>query len=126
MTSSTVFKALLAMDAYNRGYSVGMVVPGGSQIGTATVIDQSGTTAGTPGFDAGFYAVAYNWNGTTVISYRGTDAHSELLFTDMPFWNGSYTVAEVKLAVDFYNEVAGNPLAQSTTATILSSALPKS
>ncbi len=78
-----LFLAILSMDAYNRGYGAGIEdgIPGvdgeldglgeaGHRIGDATVKDvdlPSGSEA------AGFYAVAYEWNGQTVISYRGTD-----------------------------------------------------
>jgi len=75
------------MDSYNRGYDAGIgdgqnVVDGvdvdglgeaGSTIGSAVVLNFSlpqGSQA------AGFYAVAYQWNGETVISYRGTDNDS--------------------------------------------------
>ncbi|MCC5621616.1 hypothetical protein LC574_09935, partial [Nostoc sp. CHAB 5715] len=33
---------------------------------------------------AGFYAVAYNWNGQTVISYRVTDAITSRPWSDDP------------------------------------------
>ncbi|MEO1065838.1 MAG: hypothetical protein AAFW47_00525 [Pseudomonadota bacterium] len=68
-----LFLAILAMDAYNRGYEPGISGLGGSgsQIGTATFKqdDQSDEAIG-----AGFYAAAYELsNGQKVISYRGTD-----------------------------------------------------
>lgn len=77
--------AILAMDSYNRGYGAGLgdgvnvdgqgndtdgLGEAGKQVGTATVLNvplPQGAEA------AGFYAVAYQWNGQTVISYRGTD-----------------------------------------------------
>ncbi|MEM5494468.1 calcium-binding protein [Hoeflea sp. AS16] len=82
--SNELMLAILAMDSYNRGYDAGIgdgqnVVDGvdvdglgeaGSTIGSAVVLNFSlpqGSQA------AGFYAVAYQWNGETVISYRGTD-----------------------------------------------------
>ncbi|MEQ1669873.1 MAG: hypothetical protein ABL893_03350, partial [Hyphomicrobium sp.] len=54
-----LLQAILAMDAYNRGYDQGVTGLEGTSIGSATVIQQSGTAAGTPGFDASFYAIAY-------------------------------------------------------------------
>jgi hypothetical protein len=75
-----VFLSLLALDSYNRGY--GEVVftqprgggavqnEAGRTIGNATIVDvplPQGSLA------AGFYAIAYDWNGETVISYRGTN-----------------------------------------------------
>jgi hypothetical protein len=75
-----VFLSLLALDSYNRGY--GEVVftqprgggavqnEAGRTIGNATIVDvplPQGSLA------VGFYAIAYDWNGETVISYRGTN-----------------------------------------------------
>lgn len=73
--SPTLMHAILAMDSYNRGYNEGIVGLGGigSQIGNATVLQQSNVNAGSEEFTAGFYAVAYNFGGQTVISYRGTE-----------------------------------------------------
>lgn len=78
-----LFMAILSMDSYNRGYAAGI----GSEadglgsasdrtvkIGNATI---SGNLAdyglAAEAQAAGFYAVAYDWQGQTVISYRGTD-----------------------------------------------------
>ena len=74
--------AILAMDAYNRGYnagignnSVGLGVSGA--IGNATIGATSlnlGQTGGVRNDQAAsFFAISYNWNGQTIISYRGTD-----------------------------------------------------
>lgn len=83
--SNELFLAILAMDSYNRGYGAGLgdgvnvdgqgvdvdgLGEAGAQIGTATVLNvplPEGSEA------AGFYAVAYAWNGQTVISCRGTN-----------------------------------------------------
>jgi hypothetical protein len=75
-----VFLSLLALDSYNRGYGEGVFTEprgggavqneAGRTIGNATIIDvplPEGSLA------AGFYAIAYEWNGETVISYRGTN-----------------------------------------------------
>jgi hypothetical protein len=71
--NSDVLLSILALDTYNRGdgANVGGLSESGS-IGTATIRpfkpgEQDGWAA------AGFYAIAYNWNGQTVISYRGTN-----------------------------------------------------
>ena len=71
-----LFLAILAMDAYNRGYGAGIANLGaeGSWLGEAKIIRQSDVDPNTPGVDAGFYAVAYEWGDKTVISYRGTDS----------------------------------------------------
>jgi len=56
------------MDSYNRGYNAGIEGLVGTQIGTATIEDESlpdGSEA------AGFYAVAYETQYGTVISTVG-------------------------------------------------------
>ncbi len=77
MTVSNLMLSLLAMDAYNQGYSSG-INGAATQIGGANfrldssqLKDANGDRLDIP---AGFYAVAYRLDdGTTVISYRGTD-----------------------------------------------------
>jgi hypothetical protein len=77
--SDDLFRAILAMDAYNRGYNsgIGPINGGlggvGSQIGLATVTRQDGEAAAQA---ASFFAQAYTWNGKTVIAYRGTETAS--------------------------------------------------
>ncbi len=75
--SDDLFRAILAMDSYNRGYNSGINFgPNsdaiGTQIGNATI---SARTApdDTAARAASFYAVAYTWNNHQIISYRGTD-----------------------------------------------------
>lgn len=75
-----VFRAILAIDSYNRGYNSGINFgPNsdaiGTQIGNATI---SARTApdDTAARAASFYALAYNWNNHQIISYRGTDVSS--------------------------------------------------
>jgi len=81
-----LFMAILAMDVYNRGYNEGITGLGGegSAIGTATLTDQSDVEADSDGVSAGFYAAGYNWNGQTVISYRGTDNLNLNPWSDAP------------------------------------------
>jgi hypothetical protein len=112
-TSADVLKALLALDAYNQGYGRG-VNNGTTKIGSATLItdsseefDEVSTAA------AGFYAAAYRLeDGTTVISYRGTDntdvfdTTSGDLYTGWVAATGTNT-AQIQLALDFYKEVTG-------------------
>jgi hypothetical protein len=83
--SNELMLAILAMDAYNRGYNAGIgpkdigLGLAGSQIGNATVnVIEGGTVAEA----ASFFAISYSYNGQTVISYRGTDT-----FLADP-WNG--------------------------------------
>lgn len=79
--SSDLFAAILAMDSYNRGYNSGLAVSG-SNIGNATLGNNSSVLDQTPneGRDqaASFFAQSYTWNGQTIISYRGTDAGSDM------------------------------------------------
>lgn len=87
-----LFLAILSMDAYNRGYNHGIEGLGelGSGIGNATIITDSETTPATS--DTGdllnFYAAAYNYNGETIISYRGTDNPAILDIGTGDFWTG--------------------------------------
>lgn len=57
-----VFRAILAMDSYNRGYDQainGLANVGA--IGSATINQQSAIQVGSDARNAGFYAIAYNW-----------------------------------------------------------------
>jgi hypothetical protein len=72
-----VFRAILAMDSYNRGYGRGINDLVGTKLGAATLgpdssilTDGSGNRLDIP---VGFYASAYLWDGVQVISYRGTN-----------------------------------------------------
>ena len=73
-TSPELMYAILAMDAYNRSYNAGIEGLGGllSQIGTATLVTDSETRPETQqdAQTAGFYAVAYQWNGNTIMASR--------------------------------------------------------
>ena len=97
-----VFLSLLALDSYNRGYGQNVLLNSGDsmvdqneagrKIGSATIIDvplPSGSVA------AGFYAIAYNWDGRTVIAYRGTNFEINWSISDFlespvvrDAWNG--------------------------------------
>lgn len=111
-----LFLSILAMDSYNRGYGEGLgnleAVPHVTRLGNATIIQQSDTDSGDPGVDAGFYAIAYDWNGETVISYRGTDNPNPFV-SGGDFWNGwviggGYAPAsQAGLAISFYQSVTG-------------------
>jgi hypothetical protein len=47
-----VFRAILAMDSYNRGYNAGITGLSGTQIGNATVSTQSDSSEGSPEVNA--------------------------------------------------------------------------
>ncbi len=94
--NTRVFQAILAMDSYNRGYGAnvnGLSQTLGTMIGTASIIGNAEDAAGVAEA-AGFYASAYNWNGSNVISYRGTNPDF-----------GSIT--------DFYNSPGATPAVSS-------------
>lgn len=127
--NSNLFKAILAMDAYNRGYDAGIKfgnltgnnsvdTPGVVRIGNAIVTNVRGQQDAQ---DIGFYAIAYDLDGVAggekVISYRGTDdfdGPADLLTSkDVAGWllgGGNYRVAQGIMALEFYNAVAGNPV----------------
>jgi hypothetical protein len=134
--------AILAMDAYNRGYGSGVTklfVPEFDANGNATnevtignysIIRQSNTATTSAAFAAGFYAIAYKntTTGETVISYRGTDFNGSLFhpFVDSKKGGsdllngyglafGSTTSAQSVLAAAFYDAV--NPGAGTVTLT---------
>ena len=137
MVTNTLMQAILAMDSYNQGYNAGLD-HGQEQIGLATVNTDStdefsdpnappGTVS--PDQTAGFYAVAYNYNGQTVISYRGTDNLS--LFPDTEsgaggdIWTGwgvglgSYLGQQARLAAEFYQAVTNTENSSPLEATAL-------
>jgi len=121
--TTNLYKALLAMDAYNRGYNRGLELPdeAAPKVGNASkyrdssiLLDADSDRRDIP---AGFYAIAYDLNGEKVISYRGTDevVVAPWSGTGSDLWNG-YGVGlgvtagkQAMLAFDFYNTVAGNP-----------------
>lgn len=116
-----LFLAILAMDSYNRDYGAGVEgldANEGEKIGQATIVKLVEPTepkdgiSGTPK-DAGFYGIAYDWNGKTVISYRGTDN-----FADSDVVGGSditegwvsglgVVSRQVDWALQFYKDVTG-------------------
>jgi hypothetical protein len=108
------------MDSYNRGYDSG-IGDGPDGLGESGSIGNANILARPNEIDiadwqaAGFYAVAYQWNGETVISYRGTENYDELDENDV--LNGWITGAgatsgQIEFAGEFYNAVkAANPAA---------------
>ena len=73
-----VFHSLLAMDSNNRGYNAGILnLPQTGGVGAASILTDSSILKNSSGdrtdIPQGFYAIAYDWQGKTVVSYRGTD-----------------------------------------------------
>ena len=113
-----VFRAILAMDSYNRGYNAGISGLGGqgAVLGTATLgSDASELLGSTTVANASFFAQTYTWNGHTVISYRGTDQASPswtnwTLGDVLNGWStglGNPGTTQARLAVEFYRAVVG-------------------
>ena len=77
--SNELYYAILAMDAYNRGPdddNKGLIVIDNTAVGNATIEAVNGPQNDpdfTRAFAAGFFASAYDLNGQTIISFRGTD-----------------------------------------------------
>ncbi|UJW73550.1 calcium-binding protein [Rhizobium sp. SL42] len=127
-----LFMAILAMDSYNRGYNEGIAGLGGEgeRIGFATLSSQSDLQAGSEGVAAGFYAVAYDWNGVTVISYRGTDVLLNTPWDDNPsiggeIWNAYLTglgdplTTQAVLAAEFFQSVSGTQQSDPSAANVI-------
>ncbi len=79
-----LMRAILAMDAYNRGYNAGIKSPNagpdqgltGTMIDLASVGKASSCALNSPEHNASLFAQAYTLGGKTVISYRAMDAAS--------------------------------------------------
>ncbi|MGO9005582.1 MAG: hypothetical protein ACLQIQ_20410 [Beijerinckiaceae bacterium] len=109
-TQADLFLAILALDACNRGYNPGMIFNGssdavGTQIGDATILQDTNADAAAQA--ATFYAIAYNWEGETVISYRGT-TNPVSLGTILTGWSlgiGFAAASQAQMALQFYAQV---------------------
>lgn len=111
--SEKLFLAILAMDAYNRGYSTGIISNsqnalagvGGTQIGNAAIASNSSILGPNVDVSASFFAQSYTWNGKTVISYRGTDQTFSDAYSGYGLPLGRYWDSQPKLAAQFYQNV---------------------
>jgi Ca2+-binding RTX toxin-like protein len=124
----TLMKAILSMDAYNRGYDAGIKfgnLSGNNSIDTASVTIGNATVITSSGIlieagnrlddDIGFYAIAYTYNGEKVISYRGTDDFNgplDLLTSKdvhhgWTMGGGNTASEQARMAVEFYQIIAG-------------------
>ena len=102
-----LFRAILAMDVYNRGYEPGVTMSG-SKIGNATVQNDDNLPVGSQ--DASFYAAAYNYSGETVISFRGTHDIPLDLTYGYGLGAGVPLVEQAIPAKQFYENVASGDL----------------
>jgi hypothetical protein len=116
VTMNDVVLAILAMDSYNHGYNGGMAVDNLENIAGASIITTSSDLA-TDNFPTttSFYAIAYNWNGQTVISYRGTVFGGQFnsgadwgdVFAGWTFGGGTYHIGLQSLeAIVFFQKLA--------------------
>ena len=112
--SKDLLLAILSLDAYNRGYEPGISGLGGADsslgdsLGNVVVKNENRSNDAR---NAGFYAVAYDTEYGTVISYRGTDNPDLLLSGEggsgSDIWEGwltgvGFLGAQAYLAADFY------------------------
>ncbi len=113
--SKDLYLAILAVDAYNQGYGVG-INHGKTQIGSATKQSESNISANSDEVAASFYAVAYTMGsgpdvpqelqGKTIISNRGTDFTPETDFAidqteGWPLGAGNFLHEQTRLAKEF-------------------------
>jgi len=113
MTNELVMKAILAMDSYNRGYDpkLGTTESQGlgvidSQIGNAKILSQSNTDETSDEVKAGFYGIAYSYEGESVISYRGTNP--SIIDDVVNGWvtgGGAYQTPQAELSAKFFESV---------------------
>jgi hypothetical protein len=119
VTQSDLMLAILALDAYNRGDNPGMNFnrnsdAPGTLIGGATILSDDDTDpAQAASFQAAsFYAIAYTWNGQTIISYRGTrfdgdyGPNGQDFFQGWTLGVGFSAAAQPQMALSFYQDVA--------------------
>jgi hypothetical protein len=126
--SRDLYLAILSMDSYNRGYGVGVILPGNSnRIGRATIRSDSSQLIDNEqrlDIPADFYAIAYDLTGAanggqfadgeTVIAYRGSDYTDTEDWISSDIWQGwSNAVGfpgggQPGLALRFYEAVTGN------------------
>ena len=122
--SPDVFKAILAMDAYNRGNRQGIKVSS-TEIGNALVLPDSVSRLGSSSSNTGFFATSYIWNGQQVISFRGTDPESGSEFIKdvthgWPLGAGNNNADQARQAIEFYKNVAGvQSLRDSPTTSVI-------
>ncbi len=125
--SRELFLSILAMDSYNRGYGAGVAGLSnavGTLIGTAHIARRT-EDGDILAQQAGFYGIAYDWNGETVISFRGTDN-----FSANPTQGGSDVLngwvaalgtqtSQVDEALSFYAAVTGQSVFAGAAANVV-------
>jgi Protein of unknown function (DUF2974) len=111
--------AILAMDSYNRGYGAG-IDHGLDKIGTATFSQESDTDSASQEVATGFYAASYNLaDGTTVISYRGTDASPDYTTGWVIALGDIAEGTQAPQALEFYNAVTNKTYADGAQSNVV-------
>ena len=142
--NSVLFKAILSMDAYNRGYNSGLDLSirdlsgnvlhasdaiNIAKIGTASIY---AVEDGAAAENIGFYGIAYELSGgEIIISYRGTDDVDGFPnpLTDMDVqhgWTlgaGNTASQQGRMAVEFYQAVAGTGNALTANISLVGHSL---
>lgn len=114
-----IFLSILSMDSYNRSYGQGLnelpVNANVTKLGKATIVTDSVIELGEDAQSSGFYALAYDMSqvagfapGQTVVSFRGTDSFPSDPFHGWSLGLGNTDSAQGRLAVEFYQAVAGD------------------
>jgi hypothetical protein len=116
VTYDDVFIAILAMDVYHRGttdFPVGQhpgLLVDTPILGTATAIDVLHSDSDWA--QIGFFAQAYNWEGRTVIAYRGTDegfVGTNDFYYGFGVSVGDPDTLQARAAIQFYKDAASSP-----------------
>ena len=118
--SSDLFKAILSMDAYNRGYDASIALTGDS-LGNAQIATMVNDLGETVALDSsildnsdqgiGFYALSYVYDGDIVIAYRGTDYPEDDtippkdIFHGWSLGAGNLESEQAQMAVEFYKAI---------------------
>lgn len=132
--NDALMNAILSMDSYNRGYDAGIDISE-TDIGEASIkttiyngqiVDFDSAVLGnvvvngqTVRADSaiGFYALAYSYNGETIISYRGTDSFDadpdnplnapDDIYHGWSLGLGTSISEQGLMAIEFYKSLAG-------------------
>ncbi len=120
--SDDLFRAILAMDTYNRGYNAGIDFGANAdaiytQIGNAAISART-TPNDTAAQAASFYALAYTWNNHQIISYRGTDSLSTDPVTGWLSAIGLPQLSQPMMAAQFYKDVINNSTVSPYNSTV--------
>jgi hypothetical protein len=125
MTQMTadLYKAILAMDSYNRGYGAAIKFGTGPnnlsddtiglQIGNASILATRGQVDAQ---SIGFYGIAYTLGAEKIIAYRGTDYllgdSDQNIGSDLAYGysigGGDPISSQGDMAISFYKAVAGS------------------